>query len=138
MKGVAMSSPSPTQVLEQRNRVILARDMQAFADLFAEDGVIEMPFTAGELPTRLAGREAIRAYSANADGSGYRLDELRVHRTHQTDDPEVVIVELTSVGRVIATDQPFEVPCIQVFRIRDGKIVLFRDYVGHAFLPAPN
>ncbi|MEU0504740.1 nuclear transport factor 2 family protein [Nocardia sp. NPDC049737] len=133
-----MSRPgveSPLQVLEQRNKAILANDMHAFVDLFAEDGVIEMPFTAGELPAQLAGKEAIRAYAIDADRGGFRLDELRVHQTHQTADPEVVIVELTSVGRVTSTDQPFKVPCIQVFRIRDGKIVLFRDYVGHAFLP---
>jgi ketosteroid isomerase-like protein len=133
-----MSRPgveSPLQVLERRNKAILANDMQAFVDLFAEDGVIEMPFTAGELPARLAGKEEIRAYATNADRGGFRLDELWVHQTHRTADPEVVIVELTSVGRVTSTDQPFKVPCIQVFQIRDGKIVLFRDYVGHAFLP---
>ncbi|WP_227983589.1 nuclear transport factor 2 family protein [Nocardia spumae] len=126
---------SPLQVLEERNKAILANDMHAFVDLFAEDGVIEMPFTAGELPDRLVGKEAIRAYAIDVDRGGARLDELLVRQTHQTADPEVVIVELTSVGRVTSTGQSFEVPCIQVFRIREGKIVLFRDYVGHAFLP---
>ncbi|WP_160573789.1 nuclear transport factor 2 family protein [Actinomadura physcomitrii] len=47
-------------------------------------------------------------------------------------------MELTSVGRVVATGEPFEVPCVQVFRIRDGRIVLFRDYVGAGALPAPD
>jgi ketosteroid isomerase-like protein len=139
MKVVVMSEVStaqgPLQVLERRDKVIVDHDMEAFVDLFAEEAVIEMPFTTGELPSRLEGREVIRAFSLHADRDAMRLDELRVHQIHQTADPEVVIVELTSVGHVTATGAPFEVPCIQVFRIRDGRIVLFRDYVGHAFLP---
>jgi ketosteroid isomerase-like protein len=128
-------TPSPLQVLEQRNEALLANDMPAFADLFAADGVIEMPFAAGELPARLVGKDAIAAYATEVDRDGLRLEELHVRHTHRTDDPEVVILELTSIGRVTATGERFTVPCIQVFRIRDGKIVLFRDYVGHAFLP---
>ena len=46
-----------------------------------------------------------------------------------------MIVELVTVGRVTTTGQAFEVPCIQVFRIRDGQIVLFRDYVGAQAMP---
>jgi uncharacterized protein (TIGR02246 family) len=129
---------SPLQVLERRDALIVARDMEGFADLFAEDGVIEMPFTTGELPSRLEGREAIREFSAHAHLAALQIRELQVHQIHQTADPEVVIVELTSVVHAKAAGERFEVPCIQVFRIRDGRIVLFRDYVGHAFLPDPD
>lgn len=104
--------------------------MDAFADLFAVDGVIEMPFAVEGLPALLEGREAIREFSAGASSRPLEITELRTVQLHQTLDPEVVIVELVTVGRVTTTGQPFEIPCIQVFRVRDGKIVLFRDYVG--------
>lgn len=120
----------PLDVLERRRKVLLARDMEAFADLFAVDGVIEMPFAAGGAPARLDGREAIRQFSIRPEGSRVEIIDLRVRDVHRTTDPEVVIVELTSVGRVATTGEPFEVPCIQVFRIRDGRILMFRDYTG--------
>jgi uncharacterized protein len=126
------TAAGPLQVLEERRRVVLARDMAAFADLFAEDGVIEMPFGAAGLPTRLEGREAIRAFSTRTDGLPVQITDLRTVAVHQTLDPEVVVVELRTVGRVGPTGGEFEVPCIQVFRIRDGEILLFRDYVGVA------
>jgi uncharacterized protein len=132
-----MSAPAtPLEVLGRRRELLLARDMEAFADLFAADGVIELPFGGPGLPDRLEGREEIRAFSLKADPSGLEISDLRIRDVHQSTDPEVVIMELTTVGRVVATGEPFEVPCIQVFRIRDGRIVLFRDYVGAGSLPA--
>lgn len=127
---------TPLEVLERRRQLLISRDLEAFADLFAADGVIEMPFGGPGLPDRLDGREEIRAFSAKAGLSGLEILDLRVRDVHRTTDPEVVILEITTVGRVVATGEPLEVPCIQVFRIRDGRIVLFRDYVGAGSLPA--
>ena len=127
---------SPLEVLERRRKLLVARDMDAFADLFAEDGVIEMPFAAPGLPDRLEGREAIREFSARAETRALEITDLRTRQVHRTDDPEVVVIEITTTGRVTTTGETFEAPCIQVFRIRDGRIVLFRDYVGAASLPA--
>ena len=125
----------PLTVLEERRRLLVARDMEAFAELFADDAVIESPFAAGPVPARLEGKAAIRAFSTEFRESPLEIDDLRVHQVHRTEDPEVMIVELSSVGHVVATGESFEVPCIQVFRIRDGRIVLFRDYAGMGALP---
>jgi len=123
-------SDDPIEVLERRRRALLARDMEAFADLFTEDGVIEMPFAAAGMPVRLEGRDAIREFAARSGAGNVEISDLRTRDLHRGADPEVVILELTSAGRVPATGETFEVPCIQVFRIRDGRIVLFRDYTG--------
>jgi uncharacterized protein len=125
----------PLEVLELRRRLVVTRDMDAFAGLFAAEGVIEMPFAAGGLPARLEGREAIREFSTRSGRLPLEITDLRTVQVHQTLDPEVVIVELVTVGWVTTTGQPFEVPCIQVFRIRNGQIVLFRDYVGAQAMP---
>ncbi|HEY1573365.1 MAG TPA: nuclear transport factor 2 family protein [Pseudonocardiaceae bacterium] len=125
----------PLAVLERRRRCVIARDMDAFADLFAADGVIEIPFAANGLPTRLAGREAIREFTARSGRRPLEITDLRTVQVHRTLDPEVVIMELVTVGRVTTTGQSFEVPCVQVFRIRDGQILLFRDHVGTLAMP---
>lgn len=121
---------TPLEVLALRNRILVDMDMDAFVDLFAADGVIEMPFAVDGVPNRLAGRDAIREFSARAGDLPVRITDLRIVAEHQTLDPEVVVVEIMTIGEVMATGTTFEVPCIQVFRIRDDKIVLFRDYVG--------
>ncbi|HEX5114880.1 MAG TPA: nuclear transport factor 2 family protein [Pseudonocardiaceae bacterium] len=130
-----MDVDGPLAVLERRRRCVIARDMAAFADLFAVDGVIEIPFATNGLPTRLAGRETIREFTAQSGDHPLEIADLRTEQVYRTEDPEVVIVELVTVGRVTTTGQSFEVPCIQVFRIRDGQIVLFRDYVGTQAMP---
>ncbi|HEY7488791.1 MAG TPA: nuclear transport factor 2 family protein [Streptosporangiaceae bacterium] len=129
------STPTSLEVLEERRRLLVARDMDGFADLFAEHGVIEMPFASDAFPGRLDGRETIRTFSARARDLPVEIIDLRTRQVHQTADPEVVIIELDTVGRVTATGEGFEVPCIQVFRIRDGKILLFRDYADVQSIP---
>ena len=47
---------------------------------------------------------------------------------YQTQDPEVVIVEMRAKGTLTTTGRSFAATSIQVLRIRDGQIVLFRDF----------
>jgi ketosteroid isomerase-like protein len=120
--------PTPAQVLEQRRELLLKQDMDGFVELFAPDGVIELPFAGPGMPSRLAGQQAIRDFSHRMAASPLRIDDLEATAVYHTDDPEVVIIELASRGTVTSTGSTFVGTSIQVFRIRDGKIVLFRDY----------
>ena len=123
-----MTVPTPAQVLEQRRELLLKHDLDGFVELFAPDGVIELPFAGPGMPSRLAGQQAIRDYSHRMDASPLRIDDLEATALYHTDDPEVVIVELATHGTVTSTGRTFAGTSIQVFRIHDGKIVLFRDY----------
>jgi uncharacterized protein len=123
-----MTVPTPAQVLEQRRELLLKQDVDGFVELFAPDGVIELPFAGPGMPSRLAGQQAIRDFSHRMDASPLRIDDLEATALYHTDDPEVVIVELATRGTVTSTGRAFEGTSIQVFRIRGGKIVLFRDY----------
>jgi ketosteroid isomerase-like protein len=120
--------PTPAQVLEQRRELLLKQDVDGFVELFAPDGVIELPFAGPGMPSRLAGQQAIRDFSHRMDASPLRIDDLEATALYHTNDPEVVIVELATRGTVTSTGRTFEGTSIQVFRIRGGKIVLFRDY----------
>jgi uncharacterized protein len=125
-----MNFPRPADVLAQRGRVILDRDADGFADLFAPDGVIEIPFAPPNAPSRLAGQAAIREYSRHLMSSPLRIDGFEMTELHQTQDPEVVIAEVRAAATVTTTGQSFDATSIQVFRIRDGKILLFRDFAN--------
>jgi ketosteroid isomerase-like protein len=124
-----MPSTMPADVLARRRHLTLNGDADGFADLFAPDAVIEAPFAGPPgRPARLEGREVIREYSRHVMASPLRLEDFEVVELHQTQDPEVVIAEMRTKGTVTTTGRSFVATSIQVLRIRDGQIVLFRDF----------
>ena len=123
-----MTHLTPVQVLERRRDIVLNLDTEGFVGLFAPGGVIEIPFSGPGLPARLDGQQAIRDYSSRMAAAPLRIDDLDTVAVHHTDDPEVLIVELVTKATVTTTGHAFTARSIQVFRIRDGKILLFRDY----------
>ena len=124
-----MPSATPADVLARRRHLILNGDADGFADLFAPDAVIEVPFAGPPgTPVRLEGREAIRDYSRHVMAAPLRLEDFDVAELYQTQDPEVVIVEMRTKGTVTTTGRSFTATSIQILRIREGHIVLFRDF----------
>ena len=91
--------------------------------------MIEGPFTGPPgAPLLLEGREAIREYSRHVMASPLQLEDFEVVELYQTQDPEVVIVELRTTGTLTTTGRSFAATSIQILRIREGQIVLFRDF----------
>jgi uncharacterized protein (TIGR02246 family) len=117
-------------VLTRRRRLILSGDADGYADLFAPDAVVDSPFAPPGTPARLEGREAIREYSRRVMASPLRLEDFEVAELYQTQDPEVVIVEMRAKATLITTGQSFAATSIQILRIREGQIVLFRDFAN--------
>lgn len=113
----------------------ISRNPDAVAELFTEDGVFEAPLVpeGHPLPRCLDGREAIRAgigaYHRDPAYEGTVNVERSRYVLHDTTDPEVFIAEIDTV---------FDAPeggsaamsLVQVFRLREGKIAMLRDYFG--------
>ena len=124
-----MPTATPADILSQRRHLLLSGDIDGFADLFTPDAVLEFAFHGPPgTPVRLAGREAIREYSRQVMGSPLRLEDFEVTELHQTQDPEVVIAEMRSTATLTTTGRSFTVTSIQILRIRDGHIALYRDF----------
>jgi uncharacterized protein len=122
---------TPADVLARRTQLILSQDADGFADLFAPDAVIESPFAGHSgMPPRLEGRDQIRAYTHQVTTSLLRLDDFEVTELYQTQNPEIVIAEVRAEATLTTTGQSFTATSIQVLRIREGQIVLFRDYAN--------
>jgi uncharacterized protein len=125
-----MPSASPTDVLARRRSLILSGDADGFAGLFAPDGVIESPFAPPGAPSRLEGRETIREHSRQVLASPVRLEDFEDVELYQTQDPEVVIVEVRARATLTTTGRSVTTTSIQIFRIREGRILLFRDFAN--------
>ena len=50
-------------------------------------------------------------------------------RIWETDDPEVVVTEITHHGRSRITGGPYRFTALGVIRVRDGEIVRYDDYM---------
>ena len=111
----------------------ISRDPAAVAAMFTEDGVYEAPLLPDghRLPRRLAGRDAIRAgmsafHQEMPSPGTVNAGQSRLV-VHDTADADVFIAELNAV-----LDHPGgqreQVSLVQIFRIRDGRIAVLRDY----------
>jgi uncharacterized protein (TIGR02246 family) len=125
-----MSPATPADVLARRRHLTLSGDADGYADLFAPDAVVESPFAPPGSPVRLEGREAIREHSRRVMAPPLCLAEYEVTELHQTQDPEVVIVEMWATATLTTTGQSFATTSIQILRIREGQIVLFRNFAN--------
>jgi ketosteroid isomerase-like protein len=130
-----MPSATPADVLARRRQLMLNGDADGLADLFAPDAVIEFSFHGPPgTPVRLEGREAIRGYSRRVMASPLRLEDYEVAELYQTQDPAVVIAEMRAKATVTTTGRSITATSIQVLRIREGHIELFRDFADPRFL----
>jgi hypothetical protein len=125
-------SRSPREVAEQVRRMVAGEGVE-FASLFAEDGVLAYPFGLPGLPgqpAELRGRDAIRAFFADRGRARDLLVMDGVEAViRETDDPEVVVTEITHHGWSKATSAPYRHLALGVIRVRDGQIVHYDDYM---------
>ena len=121
-------SRSPREVAEQVRRMV-AGEAVSFADLFAADGVLAYPFQLPGQPAELRGRDAIRAYFAGRSRDIFVMEGVEA-LVRETDDPEVVVTEITHHGWSKATSAPYEHKALGVIRVRDGQIVRYDDYMN--------
>ncbi|NER80484.1 MAG: hypothetical protein F6K42_13085 [Leptolyngbya sp. SIO1D8] len=104
------------------------KDMDAFAAVWAEDAVQDMPFSPEGFPKRVEGREnLIQHYAAwpRISGNANFTDELVLYPMA---DPTLVFAEWRGVVDILPTDRLYEQQYGGLFRVVDGKIQLFREY----------
>jgi uncharacterized protein len=122
---------TPREVAEQVRRMVAGEEV-VFADLFAVDGVLVYPFAVpGFHPEELRGRETIREFFAHM-GQARRLFKVAEVEAviRETDDPEVVVTEITHRGHSVAAGSPYSLTALGVIRVRDGEIIRYDDYMN--------
>jgi ketosteroid isomerase-like protein len=112
------------------------RDIDGWIDCFAPDAVMEWPFRVKGVPARLEGRDAIRAAVEpvwqRAKTTNRRITGHERVVFHQTTDPEIAIVEFDMVGDTALG--PFRQTMVYVLHVRDGRVLLLREFVDTAAL----
>jgi len=114
----------------------VTRDITGWIDCFTVDAVMEWPFRVNGIPARLEGRDAIRA-AVEPVWERAKLANRRItgHEHvvfHHTTDPEVAIVQFDIVGETVRG--PFRQTVVYLLHIRDGRVLLLREFVDTAAL----
>ncbi|NEQ42553.1 MAG: hypothetical protein F6K00_02905 [Leptolyngbya sp. SIOISBB] len=104
------------------------KDMDAFATVWAEDAVQDMPFSPAGFPKRVEGREnLIQHYAAwpEISGNANFTDELVFYPMA---DPTMVFAEWRGVVDILPTGRLYEQQYGGLFHVVEGQIQLFREY----------
>jgi hypothetical protein len=110
----------------------IARNPDAVAAMFTEDGVFDAPLVPDGHPLRrLVGRDAIRTgisvYHQRPAYHGTMNLERSACVLHDTLDPDVFMAEV-DVAFDEAGGRRTTMSLMRIFRLRDGQIALLRDY----------
>ena len=115
-------------LFEKQIDCLVRDDREAQAKLYADDLRYEFPF-ATDRPRRIEGRDAFlavmhplwqQARQQHIKVAGYR------QQIHETADPDFIVAEFAfDVERDGAT---VEVPFVQFFRVREGRIAAVSEY----------
>ncbi|MGY0021398.1 nuclear transport factor 2 family protein [Streptomyces sp. cg35] len=130
-----MPAPTaPADLYRHSLRLLLDKNIPAWVDLWAENGIMEFPFAPEGWPTRLEGKEAVAAYMQPYPDH-IDLQDIPELRIHETSDPGTIVVEMRAVGRLVETGAPYDMTYIAVVTVRDGRITSYRDYWNPSGLP---
>jgi uncharacterized protein len=119
----------PREVFARMKQQWLGDSADSMDSLLADDAVIEAPFGPPGKPRRHTSRADFLAFArAERASLPLRLEECREKAVHETADPEVIVVEYELTGTATNTGHRASAPFIGVLRVRDGKIMGWREY----------
>jgi len=121
------TTTAPADLYRHGLRLLLDKNIQAWVDLWDDNGVFEFPFAPDGWPKRLEGKAAIadymRGYPDHIDLHDFPYVEI-----HQTTAAQTIVVEMRAVGRLVETGSPYDMTYIAVVTVEDGRITRYRDY----------
>lgn len=108
------------------------QDADAMMDNYTDDVWVEFPFA--DPPSRMEGNANIRKYLKGA----FKVFqfELTITEVHEGLDPDKLIVEFTSDGKITTTGKHYANRYIAVYGFRDGKIAWWKEYLNPKIMDA--
>jgi ketosteroid isomerase-like protein len=114
--------------------LLTAKDMDAWADLWAEDAAQDMPFAPEGFPRRVVGRAALIRHYAELPRLTGRMEFLD-REAHPIGGARTVLMEYRGEIEIIPTGRRYDNRYAGLFSFdADAKITLFREYFDPAVL----
>jgi uncharacterized protein len=121
---------SPAIIAAQKYlTVVQGASLEDWMDIWAENAVVEFPYSPDSYPRRLEGRDAIYAYYKNIAPAFELRTEHPLEVACPSSDPRVAIFEISLGFFIRSTGNEYLQDYICVVKVRgDGRIVLWREY----------
>lgn len=121
---------TPEQLLDRYHAAMIAADADAFAELYAPEGVHEFGFVNPQGVSRLQGPDQIRDfYRPLWAQTPVAVDRIENTSLCRTDTEGMIINELVSIGHRRPDGKPFRLAGLVILTARAGKIIKVRDYM---------
>ena len=114
-------------VMQRYRTLLFAQRFDEWIELWADDGICEFPFAAGDSPKRLEGKAEILGYMTRFP-SKFSIEGVDRLQIHPCLDPNTVVAEMAIRGRATGTDKPYNQQYVVVAELRDGKLARYREY----------
>ncbi len=108
------------------------KDMEKFADVWAEDAVQDMPFSPEGFPKRVSGKANLIAHYAGWPENAGEADFTSALVFYPMQDPQMVFAEFKGRTQIIPTGRVYDQTYGGLFHVEDGKIKLFREFYDPA------
>ena len=128
MQPLEKMEQSTTTQIFAAHLALIGTDIQAWADLLAEDAVVEFPYASalGSLE-RLEGKKAIYNYMKNAIAQMQNLTFTNI-REYQTSNPDVLFAEVHGEAMMVPTGRHYQQDYVMRLETKAGKIFHYREY----------
>lgn len=114
-------------------RLLAEKNLDAWATLWTEDAVQEMPFSPAGFPTKVEGRDVLLDHYSGLP-QAYGAMSFPDLVLYPMSDPNWVLAEYRGEIDVLATGRPYNNHYCGLFHLRDGRIALFREYYNPIIL----
>lgn len=116
--------------------LLSTKDMDAWADLWADEAVQDMPFAPAGFPARVEGRDALVAHYASLPDATGRMVFLD-RADHAMLDPNVVLMEYRGEIEILPAGRDYNNIYAGLFVFdAEGRITLFREFFDPTVLTA--
>lgn len=104
-------------------------DPAAWRKLFAEDAVMELPFAPPHVPGVTKGIDMIDK-SVRGFFEQFRDFQIKVKDIYPVEGEDAAFAEFAVTATVISTNKTYDQDYVLFVRAKDGKIVLYREYLN--------
>jgi ketosteroid isomerase-like protein len=115
-------------IWRRSSALLFAGDIDSFMTYWCEDGRYEAALPVDGLPPVVTGHDALHAAFTGL-AAGARSIAVHDLRFHQTDDPDVAIIEERMVAELVTGDR-YENRLVIRATFRDGRIAELLEYYG--------
>lgn len=110
-----------------------AKNIEAWIELWADDGVQEMPYSPPSFPTRIEGKSAIHRHYRGLPDAYNRMTFPNL-KIYPMLDPNWLLAEYRGEISIAATGRAYNNHYCALFHLRDGRIMLFKEYFNPVIL----